>query len=575
MENQLDIRQYIAVILKWWWLMLVCALVAGTSSYLATLQMPRIYRATTTVMIGRSLEKANPDIQDVAMSQQLAMTYAEMVKRRPILSGAAKALGLSFVPSSGSISTEQIKGTQLLEISVRDTDPARAAALADEIASQMILQSPAGNSEEEQRRAFIRQQLEELQARIESSKERIETEQAKLETANSARAIQQYQTNISALEGKVASHQSTYAALLYGAQGGSNYISIIEPATQPTAPISPDVQQMVLVAAAIGLALAVGGAFLMEYLDDTIRSPEDAMSATGLPLMAEISRIDGTDYPSQLVTMLSPLSPISEAFRGLRTNVRFASVDSPLRTLMVTSAGPAEGKSVTLANLGVVFAQSGIKVLVADTDLRRPVQHTIFGLPNTHGLSDLFLDEDPNVSDYIQSTAAENLFLISAGQPPPNPSELLASERLGHLITELLQEMDLVLFDSPPSMVVTDAAVLGSRVDGVLMVADHTRTYRKLAAKGAHELRRSKSSLLGVVLNRVPPTRAGYYYHYGYYYYGRSDDETKDKGRHRRHASRRRKWSWPSWLRRGRGQSDPAEAPPAAPMEQVPDQTAG
>ncbi|MFH1084392.1 MAG: polysaccharide biosynthesis tyrosine autokinase, partial [Chloroflexota bacterium] len=335
-----------------------------------------------------------------------------------------------------------------------------------------------------------------------------------------------------------------YASLLVTVQGGSNYITVIEPAGLPTKPISPNVPQMVLLAAAIGLALAVGGAFLIEYMDDTVRTPEEATRATGLPLMAEIGRLRGEEYAEKLVTLNDPLSPISEAYRGLRTSIRFASVDRPLRTLMIASPGPAEGKSITLANLAIVFAQAGVRVLVVDTDLRRPVQHRIFNVPNTRGISELFLSTDGHLADYIQPTSVENLSLLNAGQPPPNPSELLASERLGEIILELLREADLVLLDSPPSMVVADALILGSRVDGVLMVNDLGTTHRKIAAKAAEELKRAQANLLGVVLNRVPPAHAGYYYyHYGYYY---RRDEDGTRRRTRRSSSR----SWaPRWLR--------------------------
>ncbi|MBN1401829.1 MAG: CpsD/CapB family tyrosine-protein kinase, partial [Anaerolineae bacterium] len=262
--------------------------------------------------------------------------------------------------------------------------------------------------------------------------------------------------------------------------------------------------------------------------------------------------------------LLDPLSPISEAYRGLRTSVRFASIDRSLRTLMISSPGPTEGKSLTLANLGVVFAQSGLKVLIVDTDLRRPVQHAVFGLSNSRGLCDLFLDPELELSDYVQPTTTENLYLLPAGQPPPNPSELLASERLGQVMARALEEMDLILLDSPPALVVTDAAVLGSRVDGVLLVTDLRKTHRKMAAKGAEELRRTQSNLLGVILNRVTPTRSGYYYHYGYYYRHQNDDHDggDETGRPRRR--RRRRWLPRLGGKRPRQESTSAATPPAS-----------
>ncbi|MFL7809112.1 MAG: Wzz/FepE/Etk N-terminal domain-containing protein, partial [Anaerolineae bacterium] len=271
----MELAQYWSVVRRWWWLIVASVLVATVSSYVSTMRVPRIYQATTTVMVGTSLQKANPTNQDLYISEQLAQTYAGMVRRRPILQGAANALGLPFIPSEGNVSARNVPGTQLLEIQVRDTDPERAAALSDAIAQQLILQSPAESGEDQSRRAFVQTQLEQLETNIQENEAEIRDEQAKLDAANSARAIQQYQANISALQQKLASYQSTYASMLLTVQGGSNYITIIEPAITPTKPISPKVLETGGLAAAIGLVLAWGGAFLFEYMDDTIKSPDD------------------------------------------------------------------------------------------------------------------------------------------------------------------------------------------------------------------------------------------------------------------------------------------------------------
>jgi len=575
MERQADLDRYLDVILKWWWLMAACVLVAGVSSYLGTTQMPRIYQATTTVMVGQGLQKANPNYQELFMAEQLAQTYGEMAKRRPVLVGAAEALGLRFVPSAGNVSTSLVRGTQLLEIGVRDTDPERARALADEIARQLILQTPTGAADEEKRREFVQQQLEELEGKIQAARDEIEKEREKLEAANSARAIQQYQGNIQALEQKVSAHQATYAALLTHFQGSANYISVVEPATTPGRPISPNVAQTVGLAAAIGLMLALAGAFLIEYLDDTVRSGEDARKLTGLPLVGEVPRIQGSGngYGDMLIAHRDPVSAASEAYRVLRTNVRFSSVDRPLRTLMVTSPGPTEGKSVTAANLGAVLAQAGAKTLIVDTDLRRPVQHKILGVSNHRGLSDAILDADRAVMDYVQGTEVDNLFVLAAGQLPPNPSELLGSERLGEIVDELLRHMDTVVFDSSPALMVADAAVLGSRVDGVIVVADSGQTRRALAVSGVEKLRQAKANLLGVVLNRAPQARSGYYYMYNYYYY-RSDEDDRN-GHHGAPHRTRRGWLSRLWRRRrGVRRSHSAVSEGQAP-ERVPDQQVG
>jgi capsular exopolysaccharide synthesis family protein len=513
----MELKHYVNIFKKWWWLMVACTLIASVSSYVGTLEMPRVYRATTTLMVGQALQQANPSTQDIWMSQQLAQTYTTMVKRRPILESARDALGLNYTPSSGSVSARVVPGSQLLEISYLDTDPERARVLADEIANQLILQTPTDSPETQERQAFIQQQLVDLEEKIQETQDEIDEEQENLDNANSARAIQQYQSNISALQQKLGNYQATYASMLTSVQGGTNYVTVIEPANTPTVPISPNVRQTVLLAAAIGLGLAVAGAFLIEYLDDTVKSAEEASEIAGLPTLGAIARIEGKEPSDKLIAAQHPLSPIVEAYRVLRTNIQFSGVDRSIRTLMVTSPGPSEGKSVTLANLAVVMAQSGLKVVVVDTDMRRPMQHHIFNVPNDYGLSDGVLHPNPGVLEHLQPTEVENLQVLPSGTLPPNPAELLGSQRMQEIIEELKEHADLLLFDSPPALLVTDPAVLGTRVDGVLVVNDAGRTRRPLAKKAVEELERVHVNLLGVVLNRLSPRSKGYYYYYRYY----------------------------------------------------------
>jgi non-specific protein-tyrosine kinase len=543
----MELEQYFAVIRKWLWLVVACVLVAGIFGYVGTLQMPRIYEATTTVIVGQVLEKPNPNYQDFQLGGHLAYTYAEMVQRQPIREAAAQALGLSYVPLAWA---RQVAGTQLLEISVQDTDPERARALADEIAHQLILQSPTESGQEQERRAFVQAQLEDLEARIQETQDEIDQEQARLESANSARAIEQYQANIAALQRKLSDYQSTYASLLLTVQGGINAISVVEPALTPTKPISPRVGETVLLACAIGLILAVGGAFLIEYLDDTIKTPDDVIRIADLPVLGAIARIEGETYPEKLIAVRHSLSPVVEAYRVLRTNFQFSSVDKPVRALMVTSPGPTEGKSVTLANLAVVMAQSGLKVVAVDTDLRRPVLHEIFSLDNSQGLSNVILQSNPDLAECLQKTEVENLWVLPSGPLPPNPGDLLGSERMGALIEALKGKVDMALFDSPPSLVVADAAILSTRVDGVLVVYDAGHTRRNEARLSVEELRRAGAEILGVVLNRMSPRHSGYHRYYDYY---QSEDGQR--------RERRQRWRSPldRWLplrRQLRGESD-------------------
>lgn len=205
-----------------------------------------------------------------------------------------------------------------------------------------------------------------------------------------------------------------------------------------------------------------------------------------------------------LITITDPRSPISEAFRTLRTNLEFSSLDNPLRTMVVTSAGPEEGKSTTLANLAVTIAQGGKKVILVDCDLRRPFQHQIFGVNNGAGLTTMVVDEGAMEEPPLQETEASNLWLLPSGPPPPNPSELLGSRRMEEIIETLIVRADMILFDAPPIIAVTDAAVLASKVDGVLLVIKAGSTKRDHIQRAKAQLGKVNARLVGTVLNDVP-----------------------------------------------------------------------
>jgi capsular exopolysaccharide synthesis family protein len=216
---------------------------------------------------------------------------------------------------------------------------------------------------------------------------------------------------------------------------------------------------------------------------------------------------------TELITLTHPRSPIAEAYRSLRTNLEFSSLDRPLRTLIVTSAAPEEGKSTTLANLAVTMAQAGKRVILADADLRRPVQHKLFGLHDAPGLTNLVIDGDASREPPLQPTGVPNLQLLASGPLPPNPSELLSSRRMTEIIAGLAERADVVLFDAPPVIAVTDAAVLASRVDGVLLVIYAGKTRREYVEKARALLDKVNAHVVGAVLTNVRPDASLQYYY--------------------------------------------------------------
>jgi len=510
----MELRQYFMAIKKWWWLLVASTLVATVAGYVSVSRMPRIYQATTTVIVGQGLQSSNPNSQDLYISQQLAQTYREMVSRAPILSGAAEMIGLPYVPRAEDVSAWLVTGTQLMGIAVRDTDPERARALADAIVQQLILQTPNAIAEEQERRAFVQTQLTNLEESIRATEAEIVAEQARLDAANSARAIQQYLANIAALQERLATYRATHSSYLDGVEGRTNYISVFEPAVRPTRPVSPNIVSTVGMAAVIGLALAVGGAFLIEFLDDTVKAPEDLQRTAQLTTLGTISRVPASDGKYRLMAAEEPMSHIAEAYRALRTNIRISSVDEPIRTLIVTSPNPREGKSTTAASLGVVVAQSGTSVILVDADLRRASLHRYFSLPSKEGLTNVLVQDNLSIDGWLQQTEVENLRVMTSGPLPPDPADLLGSKKMHHLIECLEQEADLIIFDTPPTLAVSDATVLALEADAVLLVVDAGRTRSVAVRRAMEDLERAGAHVVGAVLNRVAtrPSK-GYYYH--------------------------------------------------------------
>jgi capsular exopolysaccharide synthesis family protein len=209
------------------------------------------------------------------------------------------------------------------------------------------------------------------------------------------------------------------------------------------------------------------------------------------------------DKLTELITVTEPRSPISEAYRTLRTNLDFASLDQALKTLVVTSAGVGEGKSTTLANLAVVSAEAGRQVILVDADLRRPTLHQIFGLDNAKGLTTVMMDESSLASPPLQKTGVAGLLVLTSGPLPPNPADLMGSRRMEEVIAVLAEQADQVFFDTPPVVAVTDAAVLATKVDGVLLVVSAGKTRRDHARTAVERLEQINARLVGTVLTNV------------------------------------------------------------------------
>jgi polysaccharide biosynthesis transport protein len=515
----MEVRQYLSLVLKWWWLMVLATGIAVVSSYLATRSMPRIYQAQATLMVGQQTQSLNPDYSSMYVAQQLSLTYAQLATTRPVLQAAIDILGLDMGADdlAGMVSASDVPNTQLLHVQALDTDPDRAAAIANGVAQALQAMAPSSSDTTLQRnREFVLAQLKDLQGKIEASQRLIPQMQSALSGITSARALQDQQQAIATEEAKLSAWNATYSSLLgFLSQSRAGSISIVDPAVPQRGPISPNTTMNVLMAAAFGLALAVGAALLLEYLDDTVKTREDVERVLGTAVLGSIAGMPPAKQTSDgLVAATAPSSTFAEAYRVLRTNVQFADLNNPATSILITSASPQEGKSTTVANLGVSLAQAGRQVIVVDADLRRPRLHTLFGLTNVKGLSNLLLLEDPVPDEFLQKTDVDGLRLLASGPIPPNPAELLGSPRMKKVVALLKQSADVVLYDSPPVLAVADAAILASRVGESVLVAQAGLIRSDVARHARDTLTKSGAKLLGVVLNRVAPEKGLTYYAY-------------------------------------------------------------
>lgn len=318
-------------------------------------------------------------------------------------------------------------------------------------------------------------------------------------------------------------------------------IRIIDPAEVPRTPVKPKKRLNILLAVLVGLVAGTGLAFFFEYLDNSIKLPEDIKRYLQIPYLGPVPvfAMDGAgtlEAPAkpELVTLHSPKSTASEAYRGIRTSILFSSAESQPQVILVSSAGPQEGKTVTSANLAVAMAQAGSRVLYIDCDLRKPGGHKIFGIPRDKGISNLLVGGS-ELKEAVIPTVVPNLDAIACGPIPPNPSELLGSSRMQRLIEALRKGYSRILIDSPPVTAVTDAVVLAKLADAVVLVVRAGDTPREIVKNGLTQFRNVNARILGVVLNSVDMSRDGYnYYQYYYYYYGEDGEKSKKERRKRR-----------------------------------------
>lgn len=292
---------------------------------------------------------------------------------------------------------------------------------------------------------------------------------------------------------------------------------VVEPAVIPADSAGAPIAIYVFLGGFIGFVFSLGLVFVLEYVDDSFKTGAEIKQALDLPTLGTIPRLGRRQRRGNPVPLTHPHSPASEAFRTLRTNLRFASVGQPLSTLLITSAEAGEGKTTVAASLGVVLAQSRHQVVLIDADLRNPALHKQFDVPNQTGLTNLLVGDIQDIEECIVETGVDNLRLITSGPAPPDPSQLLGSERMEAILDQLKKSAEWIVLDAPPTLMVTDAAVIASMSDGVALVVEAKRTTRDQAHRARDILQGVGARLLGAILTKAETEGRGsssYYYYY-------------------------------------------------------------
>ncbi len=517
-----DFRRQFGIVRKWLVLLVAGVVIGAVTAFgLSSIQQP-IYEAKTTLIVGQALQALNPDISQILASQRLSATYAAIATKRPALESVIEELRLDTTTDllAEQVLAEAPTDSTLLILTAEDTDPERAAAIADALAEYLIESTPVIQGVQADLQESIEAELRATQQQIVATQQRVD----RLVQLESPRP--EDVTTLEALQGRLVTLRSTYATLLASStQNATNLLTVVEPAVAPTDPVSPRPLLNTLLAAVLGLLLAAGLAATIEFLDDRVKDADAVQEVAGLSTLGTVAQMKGSGGEAELyrlATLLYPRSGVAEAYRTLRTNIEFASIDAPIRTLLVTSSGPHEGKTVTAANLAVAFAQAGRLTILVDADLRRPGIHSMFRMQQEPGLTTLLRRDGTKLDEVALATEQPNLRVVPTGPLPPNPAELLGSHRMREVVDRLKDGTELVIFDSPPVQAVSDAAVMSSYLDATVLVVDAGRGHRGALRHAREALSRAGANVLGVILNRVPEAAAAS--EYGYYYEEKETD---------------------------------------------------
>ena len=494
--DELRLRDFLQIFRRRRRIIVLSVFVIVAVAVAASILQEAVYAADAKILLQpRSTESLfDSDTGQRRDPTRALQTEMEVLESQPVKDEVRKKLG-----TAPDIATRGVGQTDVIEIRAESPIPLRAAEVANAYATAYI----------EFRR---KQAVDDVLAAAQQIQGKIDDLQRQIDGLPSGGQKDAIVAQQSLFRQKLDELHVDAALKTGGAQ-------LVSRASVPTEPFSPKPVRNGLLAATVGLFIGTGLAFVVEYLDDTVKSKDDmARLAPSVPVLGLIPAVAGwrdTERP-QLVSLSEPNSPAAEAYRTLRTSIQFLALEHPVRTVQITSASAQEGKTTTLVNLAVALARAGQRVIILCCDLRRPRVHEFFGLSNATGFTSVLLGAAPLANALQRVAQQERVWLLASGPVPPNPSELLASRRTRDVLDALRAQADIVLVDSPPVLPVTDSLVLSRRVDATLFVCNSGITTLKDAARAVELLTQVQAPLVGSVLNGVTG-EAAYGYAYGYY----------------------------------------------------------
>jgi non-specific protein-tyrosine kinase len=496
---------------RWWWVLILCPMIFGALAYGYARNQTPLYAASVTIEVkANDLENQNAYNQ-LLVAEQITKTYQQVITFRGVLDPVIAQLNLPFSSGelAGMITPSVDTESRLINIRVSDTDPERAAAIANAIPDSLraFLETQAA-AEETGLSSELAPYVTELNTRIADLQTQISTMSVAEEEGTPVPAVMGFMQDTL---NDLTILRDNLLAIQTGSQSAT--IQTLENAVVPGAAYSPNIVLNVAFGIIAGMTIAAGIVMLLIYLDSTIKSSADFQALVGSPLLSAVTKVPRmTEGRQQLFVIDQPNSEAAESIRLLRTNVEFASAVQEIATLAVSSPASGDGKSTIAANLAVTLSQAGFVTALVDADLRRPEQHKIFQVRNDRGLSTVLSRTDVQWHQTVIETGLTNLVLVPSGPVPPNAADLLSLKRLGEVLSDMKRLFDIVIIDTPPILPVSDALAVASHVDGMVLVCRSGRTRVDALRRATATLQRGAVRFVGVVVNQEKTQGSTNYY---------------------------------------------------------------